>query len=201
MQRAGTLFRSLFSSRPFWPCPCGDKMTGRRLRWPSGRYRLPVTMNPGRLSNRTFSTVNLSYGRSPHIRSCSGVRAGSGNSPAARRIRRRTACRRCSQSCRDRGCGSGKKYPRSRTHRLRSSCMGVFICSSSSLLRAIQRSHYLNLIASQGYGCQVSEMMKMCPRVCCFHCSVHSTSADRHSDRLAEPTLHEYGDRQRWRWS
>src|SRR5688572_21214276 len=79
--RPGTDAVAEFSSRPYAQCPWGERIAGNGPS-PIGRYRFPVTKNPGRLSKYTFETMKSGCGRSPNTLALRGVRSGIGRSPA-----------------------------------------------------------------------------------------------------------------------
>ena len=71
-------------------CPWANITAGTRPLMFFGRYRLPVTKNPGALSKYTFSTVYSPQSTLPWITALSGVLVGIGQRPSATRICRRT---------------------------------------------------------------------------------------------------------------
>ena len=98
--RAGTEQASESSSLPCVQCPCGQSTAGRDGRSCSGRYRLPVTKNPGRLSKYTFSVAYPSCSTLPNTRAFSGCLSGMGHRPQQQRIRWRRSCALRSHSSR-----------------------------------------------------------------------------------------------------
>ena len=98
--RAGTEQASESSSLPCVQCPCGQSTAGRDGPSSSGRYRLPVTKNPGRLSKYTFSVAYPSCSTLPNTRAFSGCLSGMGHRPQQQRIRWRRSCALRSHSSR-----------------------------------------------------------------------------------------------------
>ncbi len=94
--------------RPSCQCPCGSSTAGSLPARPAGRYRLPVTKCPGRLSKNTRSTVYPSRATRPCTTALSGVASGIGQRPSATWICRRTTRARAAHASGVAGGANGK---------------------------------------------------------------------------------------------